>query len=93
MYLFEQEMTSQLSESEQMEVDQLNNDIRRLTEECKKLFSERLQLQYDRVLEQKNMFSKRHELLSEVGFHRINSSDPPCMILHVPYGRKPSVKD
>ncbi|XP_021919890.1 structural maintenance of chromosomes protein 3-like isoform X3 [Zootermopsis nevadensis] len=59
------EMTSHLSESEQMEVDQLNNDIRRLTEECKKLFSERLQLQYDRVLLLKNTFTKQHETLSE----------------------------
>jgi hypothetical protein len=73
MYLFEQEMMSQLSDSEQMEVDQLNNDIRRLTEECKKLFNERLQLQYDGILLLKNTFTKQHEHLSEVSFHRINS--------------------
>jgi hypothetical protein len=83
MYLFEQEMTSQLSQSEQMEVDQLNNDIRRITEEYKKLFTARLQLQYDRVLLLKNIFTKQHEHLSQVSFCRINSSDPPRMILQV----------
>lgn len=93
MCLFEQEMTSHLSESEQMEVDQLNNDIRRLTEECKKLFSERLQLQYDRVLLLKNTFTKQHETLSEVSFHRINCSDSPCMIVQVPDGINLSVGD
>jgi preprotein translocase subunit SecA len=73
MYLFEQEMMSHLSDSEQREVDQLNNDIRRHTEECKKLFNDRLQLQYDGILLLKNTFTKQHEHLSEVSFHRINS--------------------
>jgi len=75
-------MVSQLSESEQREVDQLNDDIRRLTEECKKLFTERLQLQYDRELLQKSTFARRHERLLEVSFCRKNSFSP-CMILHV----------
>jgi hypothetical protein len=74
-------MVSHLSESEQREVDHLNDDIRRLTEKCKKLFSERLQLQYDRVQLLKTTFTKQHEHLSEVSFHRINSPRPPYMIL------------
>jgi hypothetical protein len=78
-------MVSQLSESEQREVDHLNDDIRRLTEECKKMFSERLQLQYDRVQLLKTTFTKQHENLSEVSFHKINSSYPLCMILQMSY--------
>jgi hypothetical protein len=74
-------MVSQLSESEQREVDHLNDDIRRLTEECKKIFNERLQLQYDRVQLLKTTFTKQHEHLSEVRFRRINSPHPPYMIL------------
>ncbi|PNF41125.1 hypothetical protein B7P43_G04530 [Cryptotermes secundus] len=60
------EMVAHLSESEQREMDHLNDDIRRLTEECKKLFSERLQLQYDRVQLLKTTFIKQHEHLSEI---------------------------
>jgi hypothetical protein len=87
LYLFEQEMVSQLSEAEQMEVDQLNDDIRRLTEECKRMFSERLQLQYDRELLLKNTLTKQHEHLTEVSFHKISSSHPPCINLQVANGR------
>jgi hypothetical protein len=74
-------MVSHLSESEQREVDHLNDDIRRLTEECKKMFSERLRLQYDRVQLLQTTYAKQHEHLSEVSFHRINSPHPPYMIL------------
>lgn len=63
-------MVSQLSETEQKEVDQLNDDIRRLTEECKKMFSERLQLSYDRELLLKNTLTKQREHLTEVSVHK-----------------------
>jgi hypothetical protein len=81
MYLSGQEMASQLSESEQREMDHLNDDIRRLTEECKKMFNGRLQLQYDRVQLMKSTHIKQHEYLSEVSFRRINSPHPPYMVL------------
>jgi preprotein translocase subunit SecA len=76
-------MVSQLSEAEQKEVDQLNDDIRKLTEECKKMFSERLQLQYDRELLLKSTLTKQHERLTEVSLHIISSSHPQCVNLQV----------
>lgn len=76
-------MVSQLSEAEQKEVDQLNDDIRRLTEECKKMFNERLQLQYDRELLLKNTLTTQHEHLTEVSVHKKSSSHPPCINLQV----------
>jgi len=87
LYLFEQEMVSQLSEDEQKEVDQLNDDIRRLTEECKKMFNERLQLHYDRELLLKTTLTKQHEHLTEVSLHKISTSHPPCINLQVSDGR------
>jgi hypothetical protein len=76
-------MVSQLSEAEQNEVDQLNDDIRRLTGECKQMFSERLQLQYEAELLLKNTLTKQHEHLTEVSFHKISVSHPPCINLQV----------
>jgi hypothetical protein len=74
-------MVSQLSESEQREVDHLNGEIRRLTEECKTMFNERLQLQYDRVQLLKTTFTNQHEHLLEVSLHRINSQHLVCLVL------------
>jgi len=87
LYVFEQEMVSQLSEAEQKEVDQLNDNIRRLTEECKIMFNERLELHYDRELLMKNTLTKQHEHLTEVSLHKISSSHPPCINLQVSDGR------
>ena len=80
-------MVSQLSEAEQKEVDQLNDDIRGLTEDCKTIFNERLQLHYDRELLLKNTLTKQHEHLTEVSLHKISSTHPPCINLHVSDGR------
>lgn len=80
-------MVSQLSEAEQKEVDQLNDDIRRLTEECKKMFNERLQLHYDRELLLKTTLTKQHEHLTEVSLHKISTSHPPCISIQVSDGR------
>jgi hypothetical protein len=45
------------------------------------MFNERMQLQYDRVQLLKTAFTKQHDHLSEVSFHRINSPHPPYIVL------------
>jgi hypothetical protein len=59
-------MTDQLSSSEQRTLNQLNDDIRVLTEEYKSLLKKKSELQYEKELSLKSVLIKEHEQLTEV---------------------------
>ncbi|PSN53780.1 hypothetical protein C0J52_06239 [Blattella germanica] len=70
-----QDMTSQLSESEQRNLHKLNDDIKRLEEDYKNILKKKQKLNYSEEFSKKNNYIKLHESLVQE-LNELNKDEP-----------------